>query len=155
MMEQMVREFMKKHRFPADVVLGEQHSAYTNALLNYDHGKLSAMAIDMEQCIDLEESDYRCLRAHLMVEELGEAFKAMADRDEVALADALTDLLYVTVGTMATYGLPVDALFAEIQRSNMTKLERCEGDPRLRQKGSGYEKPKIAEIIARSRGEIE
>lgn len=61
------------------------------------------------------------LRRKLMEEELKETIDAMEQQDIVQIADGLADLLYVVFGTAMTYGIPIDAVFAEVHRSNMTK----------------------------------
>ena len=86
-----------------------------------------------------------------MLSELSEVLDALATRDEVALADGLADLEYVTVGTAVTFAIPLGATFDEVHRSNMTKLGE-NGLPVLREdgkslKGPNYEPPRIAEIL--------
>ena len=62
------------------------------------------------------------LRYNLIKEEVKEFKKALNDGNIIEVADALGDLLYVTFGAGIEFGLPMDALFEEIHRSNMTKL---------------------------------
>lgn len=92
------------------------------------------------------------LRVELIREELDELIEAMADRDVVGIADALADILYVTYGAAHVYGIPIDKVFAEVHRSNMTKLG-SDGRPVYREdgkvvKGPDYEPPNIVEILA-------
>lgn len=100
----------------------------------------------------LGRRDPRLLRAKLMLSELSEVLDALATRDEVALADGLADLEYVTVGTAVTFAIPLGATFDEVHRSNMTKSTVAEavanhtGD---KGKGPGYEEPRIAEVLER------
>lgn len=63
----------------------------------------------------------RELRIRLMDEELKETIDAMLNQDLVEIADGLADLVYVALGTAATYGIPFDRVFREVHRSNMTK----------------------------------
>lgn len=65
------------------------------------------------------------LRVSLIQEELNEYRAAAEARDLVAVADALSDLLYVVLGTYVAHGLQnvAEALFAEVHRSNMSKLD--------------------------------
>lgn len=63
------------------------------------------------------------LRKSLIEEEFIELMNAMKDGDLVAIADADADLHYVLSGTMLAYGIPEDAVFAEVHRSNMDKAE--------------------------------
>jgi len=81
-------------------------------------------------------------RLALLEEEVGELRSALAADDIVGVADALGDILYVVYGTALTYGVPIDAVFAEIHRSNMTKSAPPSGSKAL--KGPGYEPPRLA-----------
>ena len=81
----------------------------------------------------------RALRARLIVEEAREVLEALAACDEVALADGLTDLAYVTVGAGVQLGIPLAPCWDEVQRSNLAKFPtcgRCGGDL-----ASGVEEP--------------
>jgi predicted HAD superfamily Cof-like phosphohydrolase len=62
------------------------------------------------------------LRVKLLREELRELAEAIETNDMIGIADGVADLLYVTYGTGEAYGLPVDDIFAEVHRSNMTKF---------------------------------
>ena len=64
----------------------------------------------------------RELRLELIQEELEELSDAVADRDMIQIADALTDLLYVVYGAGHTFGLDLDECFLEVHSSNMSKL---------------------------------
>ncbi len=94
------------------------------------------------------------VRLALLEEELQEYREALAAEDLVAVADALTDLLYVLLGTFVSHGLQevAEALFAEVHRSNMTK--RCaDGEVRYREDGKVlkppcYEPPDLRRILA-------
>jgi len=99
------------------------------------------------------EGDVRMLRAHLIVEETSEVLAALANCDEVELMDALVDLIYVVGGSAHTFGLPLEAAWNEVQRSNMTKAERRPEDARLTDKGPTYEPPKLKEILENCRQE--
>lgn len=91
------------------------------------------------------------LRVSLIREEVKEFEEALAKDDLVEVADALADLLYVTYGAGVTYGLDMDAVFAEVQRSNMSKLGR-DGKPILREdgkilKGPDFFLPDIVSVL--------
>lgn len=93
------------------------------------------------------------LRFELMKEENEEYLEAAQNGDLVEVADALGDMLYILCGTIIEHGMQdkIEAVFEEIQRSNMSKLG-ADGNPIYREdgkvlKGPSYFKPKIAEIL--------
>lgn len=91
------------------------------------------------------------LRVDLIDEELNELREATSRQDLVGIADALTDLLYVVYGAGHAYGINLDDCFAEVHRSNMSKLDD-ESQPIYREdgkvlKGPNYTPPDLAEII--------
>lgn len=103
---------------------------------------------------DLENIRTNRLRLDLLREELEELTFALTCRDVVATLDALTDLQYVLDGTYLALGFaPVkDAAFAEVHRSNMSKLG-ADGRPILRGdgkilKGPNYTPPDLSQFIA-------
>ena len=63
------------------------------------------------------------LRVSLIKEELDELIEAMNKKDLVEVADALTDILYVTYGAGHAFGINLDKCFEEVQNSNMSKLD--------------------------------
>lgn len=94
------------------------------------------------------------LRYKLMREENEEYLEAANNEDLVEIADALGDMLYILCGTILEHGLQhkIEEVFAEIQRSNMSKLG-ADGKPIYREdgkvlKGPNYFKPNISEIIS-------
>ena len=96
------------------------------------------------------EISVKILRLRLMMEELGELSCAMHENNLVEIADGLTDLLYVVVGTAVDYGLgPIlEELFQEVQRSNMTKTFITTPDGRKGGiKGPGFSPPDIKGVI--------
>jgi len=91
------------------------------------------------------------LRLELIAEELNELYDAMEEKDIVAVADALTDILYVTYGAGHAFGVDLDKCFAEVQRSNMSKLG-TDGKPIYRNdgkvmKGPNYSEPDLKSIL--------
>ena len=93
----------------------------------------------------------RELRLELIQEELEELSDAVADRDMIQIADALTDLLYVVYGAGHTFGLDLDECFQEVHRSNMSKLGE-NGRPIYREdgkvmKGPAYFEPDLEGIL--------
>lgn len=90
-------------------------------------------------------------RAKILAEEVRELADAIEAGDIIGIADASADVVYAVVGTAVTYGVPFDAVFAEVHRSNMTKLTPrvvINGDGKI-VKGPGYEPPDIARVLAR------
>ena len=94
------------------------------------------------------------LRYHLMKEENEEYLQAAEENDLVEIGDALGDMLYILCGTIISHGFQdkMEAIFDEIQRSNMSKLG-ADGKPIYRAdgkvlKGPNYFKPDLAKILA-------
>jgi predicted HAD superfamily Cof-like phosphohydrolase len=100
---------------------------------------------------DFADDKTRTLRMRLLIEEFDEYMQAEASDDRVEIADALADMLYIIYGTALVYKIPLDEIFAEVHRSNMTKLD-TDGKPIIRSdgkvmKGLNYEAPRIKEIL--------
>ena len=81
------------------------------------------------------------LRFDLIKEELDELEQAMKTKDLKEVADALTDILYVTYGAGCAYGIDLDKCFKEVQRANMSKLGN-DGKPIFNDKGKVMKGPK-------------
>ena len=91
------------------------------------------------------------LRLSLIQEELDELKKAIQEEDIVEVADALTDILYVTYGAGHAFGIDLDQCFNEVQNSNMSKLGD-DGKPIYNEngkvmKGPNYFKPDLSKYI--------
>ena len=91
------------------------------------------------------------LRYNLIKEELGELKQAMEDKDLLEVADALTDILYVTYGAGIAFGIDLDKCFEEVQNSNMSKLG-VDGKPIYNEagkvmKGPNYFKPDLSKFV--------
>jgi len=91
------------------------------------------------------------LRISLIEEELDELREAVADNDLVGIADALTDILYVTYGAGLAYGIDLDECFLEVHESNMSKLGE-DGKPIYREdgkvlKGQNYFEPDLGAVL--------
>jgi len=84
------------------------------------------------------------LRYELIYEELGEFKRAMKAKNLKEIADALTDILYVTYGAGHAYGIDLDKCFSEVQKSNMSKLGE-DGKPIYNEKGKVMKGPKYFE----------
>ncbi len=91
------------------------------------------------------------LRYNLIKEELDEFKQALDNNDLLEVADALTDILYVTYGAGHAFGINLDACFEEVQNSNMSKLGK-DGKPIFNDqgkvmKGPNYFKPDLSKFI--------
>ena len=92
------------------------------------------------------------LRYELIKEELDEFKEAIDKRDIKEVADALTDILYVTYGAGHAFGIDLDKCFEEVQNSNMSKLD-SNGKPIYNangkvMKGPNYFKPDLTKFVA-------
>jgi len=92
------------------------------------------------------------LRYDLIKEELDELKEAMENKDIKEVADALTDILYVTYGAGHAFGVDLDKCFEEVQNSNMSKLG-SDGKPIYNDKGKvmkgpNYFKPDLTKFVA-------
>ncbi|MDC1093326.1 nucleoside triphosphate pyrophosphohydrolase family protein [Pelagibacteraceae bacterium] len=92
------------------------------------------------------------LRHDLIKEELDELKEAMENKNISEVADALTDILYVTYGAGHAFGINLDKCFEEVQNSNMSKLG-SDGKPIYNDKGKvmkgpNYFKPDLAKFVA-------
>ena len=91
------------------------------------------------------------LRIDLIKEELDELNSAINEKNLIEIADALTDILYVTYGAGHSFGINLDKCFAEVQRSNMSKLG-ADGKPIFNEqgkvmKGPNFSKPNLKQFI--------
>ena len=92
------------------------------------------------------------LRLSLIKEELDELKEAIVSKDIKEVADALTDILYVTYGAGHAFGINLDKCFEEVQNSNMSKLG-SDGKPIYNEKGKvmkgpNYFKPNLSKFVA-------
>jgi len=92
------------------------------------------------------------LRLDLIREELSELKEAIEKKDIKEIADALTDILYVTYGAGHAFGINLDKCFEEVQNSNMSKLG-SDGKPIYNEhgkvmKGPDYFKPNLSKFVA-------
>ena len=91
------------------------------------------------------------LRLSLILEEYTELEDAIAEGHMEGIADALTDILYVTYGAGHAFGIDLDKCFEEVQRSNMSKLG-ADGKPIYRDdgkimKGGNYSEPDLKKVL--------
>jgi phosphoribosyl-ATP pyrophosphohydrolase len=96
------------------------------------------------------DTDTVRLRINLIREEAAETIHALMEQDVPDIAKELADLLYVTYGTAVAFGIPMDKVFDEVHRSNMSKLE--DGKPVYRAdgkvlKGKDYKSANIEKVL--------
>ena len=106
---------------------------------------------DVKQSSSFSSDKINALRVSLIKEELDELIQAMNKKDLVEVADALTDILYVTYGAGHAFGINLDDCFEEVQSSNMSKLDN-NGKPIYNEngkvmKGPNYFKPDLNKFI--------
>ena len=92
------------------------------------------------------------LRIDLIKEELDELTDAINKKDLLEVADALTDILYVTYGAGHAFGIDLDQCFEEVQNSNMSKLDEngkpIYNDSGKVMKGPNYFKPDLSKFVS-------
>ena len=99
----------------------------------------------------LSSNKINSLRLSLINEELEELIKAMSENNILEVADALTDILYVTYGAGHAFGINLDKCFNEVQQSNMSK-SGSDGKPIYNEsgkvmKGPNYFKPDLSKFL--------
>lgn len=92
------------------------------------------------------------LRQRLLREEYLEWLQAVSERDMVEVADALADMVYIIAGTALEFGIPLDRVWDEVQRSNMAKVDPVSGRVNRREDGKilkpeGWTGPRIGEVL--------
>ena len=100
---------------------------------------------------ELSSDKINLLRLSLIQEELDELTKAINENDILEVADALTDILYVTYGAGHAFGINLVKCFDEVQKSNMSKLDK-DGKPIYNEhgkvmKGPKYFKPNLSKFL--------
>jgi len=107
---------------------------------------------EIKEKADFPDDKITTLRHDLIKEELDELREAIDNKDIKEVADALTDILYVTYGAGHAFGINLDKCFEEVQKSNMSKLG-SDGKPIYNDKGKvmkgpNYFKPDLNKFIA-------
>ena len=107
---------------------------------------------EIKEKAELPDKKVSSLRHDLIKEELDELKEAMENKDITEVADALTDILYVTYGAGHAFGIDLDKCFDEVQNSNMSKLGK-NGEPIYNEfgkimKGPNYFKPDLTKFIS-------
>lgn len=149
----MVRDFHRKFGFMID-----RNVVETEPLSGYDSIDLQTSIHDMmAKAKRLRKSDsVRAQRIGLILEEACETAFAIHDADEIETADGLADLVYVVLGTAVAFSIPLEPVFAEVHRSNMTKFSPTPGDTLSGKssKGDGFSKADIACALAAARSPL-
>ena len=112
---------------------------------------MSTFGQEVKKKSELSGEKINSLRLSLIQEELDELTKAIKENDILEVADALTDILYVTYGAGHAFGINLDKCFDEVQRSNMSKLGK-DGKPIYNEggkvmKGPDYFKPDLSKFL--------
>ena len=122
-------------------------------MTNFEKVKLFMQTFGQEVKSKASFSDEKTnqLRLDLISEELEELKNAMESKDLLEVADALTDILYVTYGAGHAFGINLDKCFDEVQNSNMSKLG-SDGKPIYNEsgkvmKGPNYFKPDLSKFL--------
>ena len=107
---------------------------------------------DVKDSSSLSTDKINSLRISLINEELEELKQAISEKNLTEVADALTDILYVTYGAGHAFGINLDKCFEEVQSSNMSKLG-TDGKPIYNEKGKvmkgpNYFKPDLNKFVA-------
>ena len=121
---------------------------------NFEHVKkfMKTFGQEVKQKAEFPSDKITSLRYDLIREELDELKDAIDKKDIKEVADALTDILYVTYGAGHAFGINLDKCFAEVQSSNMSKLG-VDGKPIYNEKGKvmkgpNYFKPDLNKFVA-------
>ena len=112
---------------------------------------MSTFGQEVKKKPSLSNDKINNLRVNLIEEELNEFKEAISKKDLKEVADALTDILYVTYGAGHAFGINLDGCFEEVQKSNMSKLGD-DGKPIYNKngkvmKGSKYLKPNLEKFL--------
>jgi len=115
---------------------------------------MSTFGQEVKKKSELSSEKINALRLSLIQEELDELTNAIKENDILEVADALTDILYVTYGAGHAFGINLDKCFDEVQESNMSKLGQ-DGKPIYNEhgkvmKGPDYFKPDLSKFLIKS-----
>lgn len=144
-----VREFHEKHDYPVRMDLTKQ-----GGFADIMHRSASEVKILAKKLEDYSDGGklLRQYRAGLILEEAAELVDALANQDEVGVADAIGDLAFLILGEAETWGMDAQCILDEVVKSNETKAARDpESNARLRDKGPDYQAPDMRKAIDRGR----
>ena len=122
-------------------------------MTNFEHVRkfMETFGQEIKEKANFPNDKIISLRYDLIKEELDELKDALEKRDIKEVADALTDILYVTYGAGHAFGIDLDKCFDEVQNSNMSKLDE-NGKPIYNEygkvmKGPNYFKPDLSKFV--------
>ena len=123
-------------------------------MTNFEYVKkfMETFGQEIKETASFPNDNITSLRYELIREELDELKEAIYSKNIKEVADALTDILYVTYGAGHAFGINLDKCFAEVQNSNMSKLG-SDGKPIYNDKGKvmkgpNYFKPDLSKFVA-------
>jgi predicted HAD superfamily Cof-like phosphohydrolase len=143
------------HKFTKEETGLEVYTPPRRGKTNYDMVRDFHKKFDLPWCVTLTEPEPEevMLRVRLMAEEFSELVAAMqlnimdpTDENFELVADAIADLLYVVYGTAVIFGMPIDAIFEEVHRSNMTKSSETDKGGKIT-KGEDFDPPDLKEVL--------
>ena len=112
---------------------------------------MKTFELEVQTRSSLSTNKINDLRVNLIQEELDELKEAIRNNDIIEVADALTDILYVTYGAGHAFGVNLDKCFDEVQKSNMSKLsldgKAIFNDSGKVMKGPRYFKPDLTKFV--------
>ena len=112
---------------------------------------MKAFGQEVKSLPNLSSEKINNLRINLIDEELNELKEAIKEKNLIEVADALTDILYVTYGAGHAFGIDLDRCFEEVQNSNMSKLDEngkpIYNDSGKVMKGPNYFKPDLSKFV--------
>jgi predicted HAD superfamily Cof-like phosphohydrolase len=133
--------------------MDESSTTRVDIMTNFEKVKefMSSFRQEVKDSPKLAEHEIAMLRLKLILEEYEELEDAVTEKHLVGIADALTDILYVTYGAGAAYGIDLDKCFEEVHSSNMSKLGE-DGNPIYREdgkvlKGPNYRPPDLKNVL--------
>ncbi|MBB0990037.1 phosphoribosyl-ATP diphosphatase [Dietzia sp. SLG510A3-30A2] len=116
----------------------------------------AAFGQDVHDELHKPDGDVRALRIALLVEEMKEYLAAEQQDNIVEIADGLADVVVIAYGTACAYGIDLDAVLAEVYRSNMSKVidgEVIYSSTGKVQKPESYSPPAVADVIGHMDGD--
>lgn len=129
-MQDLVREFHEKNGFPVNNMILDKDGPLRKPrwvlwfikIIGYQLLILGKISVWVDKLTSkLGCNDPRIFRCHILVDELGETLVAISNNDEIETADGLADLTYVLLGAAVIHNIPLETVFREVHRSNMTK----------------------------------